>query len=199
MDVAPAVNATPAIRYTAEQIQVGLDTMTAGEKAKVAKIAKHFAPRSGMEWRDLYQEAFVRALDTRSCEVGTTMPAFLGGIIRSIASEGPRARRKVDKREGVEVLARGNYGDEGLAEPEDEGVPPDEAALARVFYADQLALARASYAGDEQLELLVEGVHDGMRGHELEEFLGVDTKGLAAAKKRLARRLAAGVPEGIRL
>lgn len=52
------------------------------------------------------------------------------------------------------------------------------------------------YEGDDQLELLAEGLFDGLRGKELEELLGVDTKGLAAIKRRLARRITAKFPDG---
>jgi hypothetical protein len=52
-------------------------------------------------------------------------------------------------------------------------------------------------AGDEQLQLLIEGIYDNMRGAELQELLGVDEKGLAALRKKLRRLLLAAFPGGI--
>lgn len=50
---------------------------------------------------------------------------------------------------------------------------------------------------DEQLQLLLEGICDQMRGDQLEDLLGVDTQGLATARRRLKRRLQNGFPKGL--
>jgi hypothetical protein len=54
-------------------------------------------------------------------------------------------------------------------------------------------------AGDYQLELLVEALADGQRGKDLEDVLGTDTKGLAAARKRWIRKLPVSFPDGVPL
>jgi hypothetical protein len=60
-----------------------------------------------------------------------------------------------------------------------------------------LAEIEASAIGDEKVQLLIEGIYDGMRGADLQELLDVDEKGLAAVRKRLWRVLQgckSGVP-----
>jgi len=47
----------------------------------------------------------------------------------------------------------------------------------------------AGAEGDEQLQFLIEGIYDQMRGAKLQELLGVDAKGLATVYKRLSRLL----------
>ncbi|MBU1257561.1 MAG: hypothetical protein KJ549_03545, partial [Alphaproteobacteria bacterium] len=53
--------------------------------------------------------------------------------------------------------------------------------------------------GDEQLQLLVEGICDKMRGEELQKLLDVDVKGLDTVRKRLRRRLQGAFPKGLGL
>ena len=55
-----------------------------------------------------------------------------------------------------------------------------------------LAAIDAGAAGDEKLQLLIEGIYDEMRGAELQELLGVDEKGLAWEPAKLLFFLAAG-------
>jgi len=68
--------------------------------------------------------------------------------------------------------------------------------LDRSHYGQELERALAAIADDDELQLLVEGLFDGLSGKDLEDLLGTDTKGLAACRKRLARRLAGAFPAG---
>ena len=59
-----------------------------------------------------------------------------------------------------------------------------------------LAVIENLIADDEELQMLVEGLCDRMRGGQLEELLDVDAKGLATIRKRLRRKLQAAFPGG---
>jgi len=59
-----------------------------------------------------------------------------------------------------------------------------------------LAAIESLIADDEELQILVEGICDHMRGRQLEELLNVDAKGLAAIRKRLRRKLQTALPGG---
>lgn len=183
-------------RYTPDEIRKAIEAMSADDFRRVEAIARHFAPRSGMDAGDLRQEAFLRVLGSRTCSVKTPLLDFLAGTIRSIASEGPRARRKAREECGLELVYIAAYGKDGFPEPEADVPSPEDAALSQVVHSRELAKALALLADDQELQLLAEGLFDRMRGKDLEDLLNTDTKGLAAAKKRLVRKLLTGFPVG---
>jgi DNA-directed RNA polymerase specialized sigma24 family protein len=184
------------LRYTKDEVAAALATLTQADISRLMQAAWRMAAIVKMSGDDLFQEAYLRALDSRSCKRGTGMPGFLRGIMRSVASEGPRARKKAREECGLEIVYLGNYGDPGMPDPESSDVGAEEAALAKVYYGPMVAQAKTSIADDYELQLLCEGLNDGMRGKELEELLGTDVKGLAAARKRLGGRLHAAFPKG---
>ena len=183
-------------RYAPEEIRAAVAAMPPDEMRRVELIVRYFAHRSGLNADDLRQEAFLRVLGSRSCRVGTTMVEFLAGTIQSIASEPLRSRREAKKAGKSPVTLLGDGDPAGLSVLPADGPSPEEAALAAVFHARQLERALAAVGDDYELQLLVEGLFDGKRGSELEELLETDTKGLAAVKKKLSRRLQARFPQG---
>jgi len=66
---------------------------------------------------------------------------------------------------------------------------PERAAISAIDQRPLLEEISVAAAGDEQLQLLIEGIYEQMRGTELQELLGVDEKGLAAVRKRFRRLL----------
>lgn len=185
-------------RYTPEEIYEAIASLSAADIARVRMMSRYFSQRSGMSPEDLEQETFVRALGTRSCRVGTSIVAFLGGVMKSIASEAPRARKRARTGDGgLELIFVADYGVDGIPEPGVDELSPEDAALSRVYHGQALQKAMACIEDDEELQLLAEGLFDGMRGKDLEALLGTDTKGLAAAQRRLARRLQAKFPLGV--
>ncbi|GJD30995.1 hypothetical protein PMNALOAF_2247 [Methylobacterium adhaesivum] len=184
-------------RYAPDEIIDAVGHLSPAELARIEDISRYFAPRCAMQPEDLRQEAYARAFGTRSCKVGTGMVDFLAGIMKSIASDGYRSRKKAREDGALEVVYVEAFGANGVPEPAFEAPSPEEAALSRRYHGDALAKALACIDGDEELQLLAEGVFDGLRGKELEDLLDKDTKGLAAVRKRLARRLAASFPNGV--
>ncbi len=189
-----AVEGAP--RYGRGEIAEALSALTRADRARIVAIARHFAGRSEMSWDDLSQEAYLRALGTRTCIVGTEMVAFLAGIMRSIVSEAPRARKRAREDAGLEVVYVADYEAKGLPQQAEGAPSPEASALSKVIQARQIEKVEAAIAHDEELQLLAMGYGDGMRGRALEEFMGVDAKGLAAAKKRLSRTLARAFVDG---
>jgi DNA-directed RNA polymerase specialized sigma24 family protein len=183
-------------RYRPEEIREALYALSDDDMRRIEKIARHFAPRSGMSIEDLRQETFLRVLASRSCKVGTSMISFLAGTMKSIASETPRARKKAREEAGMELVFTANYGEDGVPEPAADGPDPEEEALSRTIHAPILERVSQCISNDFELQLLVEGLFDGKRGKELEELLTTDAKGLAAAKKRLSRKLEIEFPAG---
>ena len=189
-----------AIRYTAAQIRAALDGLSDDDHRRLTMVARHFAPRTNMSEDDLRQEAFLRVLSSRTCKVEVSIVEFLAGTIRSIASETPRARKRARENAGLELIYVPEYGTGDVPEPEDQKTPsPEDQALARTMYTKEIERAGQLVAGDYELELLVEAFADGQRGKDLEDVLGTDTKGLAAARKRWIRKLQVSFPAGVPL
>ena len=185
-----------AKRLSGDDIRVRLESMLETDMLRLEAIVRHFAPRSGMSADDLRQETIVRALGDRTCAADTPFLGFLAGVVRSIASEAPRARRAAQAGSGLQLSYIADYGGTDGAEHSDEAPSPEDAALARVFYARELERIALALEDDETLQLLAEGLGEGLRGKDLEDLLGTDTPGLAAAKRRLTRRLLANFADG---
>lgn len=186
-------------RYSPQEIGEAISSLSAADFGRIKIMARHFAPRSGMTAEDLQQETFVRALGSRTCKVGTPVLAFLHGVMKSIASEAPRARKRAQAEDGngLELVFVADYVSSGAGEAVAEEVSPESTSLSGLYHARMLEQALACIEDDLELQLLVEGRFDGLRGKELEDLLGTDTKGLAAARRRLAERLKARFPMGM--
>jgi DNA-directed RNA polymerase specialized sigma24 family protein len=176
-----------------DAIRASIEAMTELEHRQVVAVAKGFARRYRLPVDDLLQEAFVRALSTRNCGEDVSIVAFLAGIIKSVSWDGLKERTDGAVAYGEDLAGK-------VMEAEAQNVvSAEDAALSKIINRKHLAACCECIQGDGELELLVEGLFDGLRGGELEELLGADTKGLAAAKRRLARRLQEKYPAGIPL
>ncbi len=152
-----AVGATQ--RYTRQQIAAAIAALSRADMARVLSIAKWLGFRCGMSAEYLSQEAYLRALDTRTCVVGTEMVPFLKGIMRSITSEEPRSRRRAREQCGLEIVYVDDYDQKAMSQPVDDAPSPEDAALSSAFHARQIARVDAAIAHDEELQLLVVGRH----------------------------------------
>lgn len=172
-----------SLNYTLEQVREGLDGLCDEDISKLIRISRGLAGKAGMDVEDLYQEAVERMLTTRTCKVEVPIFAYVVGVMKSIASDAYRASVKVAQQGKVLAPLPANDGPEARSmDP-----TPEEALILRRHYEACETRLKALIAGDEQLELLVEGIAEGLRGKELEGFVEVDIKGLATVRKRLAR------------
>lgn len=147
-----------------------------------------------MEPQELLHQAFYKMVTTRKCSNDVSIMGFVIGTMKSIASTAYRRRKKDVAEQTTAVPLAAN---DSEIEPAHDGVSPEDEALARIFYGECLARIEVMIADDEQLQLLVMGLCDGLLGKKLEEALGTDTKGLAAARRRLANRLHKAFPDGL--
>lgn len=160
----------------------------AAQMARMLKVARALSGGlPSVEPQDLLQQAMTLVLEERRKwprEVPTVV--FLANVMRSIAY---RARRKPNFVLAEDVGA--HFDDESDIEssPLAEGVS-EETDPARVVAAESsLNAVQAAVKGDEDLELYVEALADGLTGMAIAEELGWDGKKLDAARKRLHRRL----------
>ncbi|MEV5023486.1 hypothetical protein MRBLMA1_003369 [Sphingobium sp. LMA1-1-1.1] len=182
-----------ARNYTVDEVVDGLLALTDVELATLDGISKGLASTAGMGPRDLFHEALHRMVTTRKCTTDISVMGFAIGTMKSIASTAHRRRKREADEGTTPILIAANDGGFDLA---DDAVSPEDEALSNLFYAECLERVEALIADDEELQLLVMGLCDGLLGKQLEEALDTDTKGLAAARKRLANRLRRAFPNG---
>jgi hypothetical protein len=161
-----------------------------GEMARARKLARviaHGLP--AMDGDDLLGKAMTLLLaERRKWPRGLSTLGMLKGVMRSVAY---RARRKPDY-----LLA------EDLGAPSDEDSEIESSSLADGVSAEtdparaaegesELVAVQNAVKDNEELELLVEALAEGLTGTGIAKELGWDGKKYDAARKRLSRRLAA--------
>ena len=172
-------------RLTAAEVHALIEAVSDADMARLVSAAKGFSSLCGIGWKDLLQEAFTRALEgRRTCERGTDLVPFICGVMKSFVSQENEARK-----DGFRPVVLTRDGEPILPDVPTTVPSPERATMYAIDGRAVLAKIQAAAAGDEQLQLLIEGLCDGMRGAELQELLGVDEKGLAAVRKRLKRML----------
>jgi hypothetical protein len=188
----PMPDTEPPKHLQRAEVQAALVRLVqdSGEMARAVKLASVLAIRlTAMDSEDLLEKAMVLLLaGKRHWPRGLPTLVVLKGIMRSIASN---TRKKPD------YLLAGDLGTPSgehselessqLAEGVSQGSDPARALEAE----SELAAIQNVVKGDEELELLVEALAEGLTGMAIAKELGWDGKRYDAARKRLSRRLAA--------
>jgi DNA-directed RNA polymerase specialized sigma24 family protein len=172
-------------RLTVAEIYDSIEAISDPDMGRLVEAAQGFSRMCGLDWEDLLHEAFTRALEgTRTCRRGTALVPFICGVMESFVSQENEAR-KAGFRPAVLI----RDGEPFIPDVPAHDPSPERAAISAIDHAPTLDAIEAGAAGDEKLQLLIEGIYEGMRGEELEELLGVNKKELAAVRKRLHRLL----------
>lgn len=183
--------AQDADHLSADEVRETIRQLGKGDAAKIRQAARWFERRCGMPADDLMQEAFVRMVGgSRRVPRGPDFVAVVLQVVRSIAS-GELGAIVKGQRE-VRPIPNGTDAPEMV----DSSPSPECMVLSAHDNGQILTTIDHLIEGDEQLQLLVEGLCDGMVGEELEQLLEVDTKGLATIRKRLKRKLLSAFPKG---
>jgi hypothetical protein len=180
-------------RLTVAEVQDSINAISHADMGRLVDAAQGFSSLCGIPWGELLQEAFTRALEgRRTCERGTPPVPFICGVMQSFVSQENEARK-----DGFRPTVLIRNGEPFLPDAPTDDPSPERSAISAIDDRAVLAKIEAAAAGDEQLQLLIEGIYDDMRGEQLEELLGVDKKGLAALRKKLKRLLKQIRPSGI--
>lgn len=157
------------------------------DKANLMRAAQFLAGRGNLASpQELLSEAFIRIADgRRRWKKSETFPFFVGGVLKSLASD----RMFLTDDSKVKRLKQGF----AVVSSDDEHRIPDSAdgKLAAKKGLIELAIRHLEvhYAGDEEMELLLMGIQDGLIGQDLQDLLGVDAKRLEALRTRLNRQI----------
>lgn len=161
-----------------------------GEMARVLKLARVLANGlRAMDGGDLLSKAMVLLLaGRRNWPRGLSTLVVLKGVMRSIASN---TRKKPDYRLAEDLGAPSDDDPEKESSPLAEGVSRESDPARAVEAESEIVAAQYAVKGDEELELLVEALAEGLTGIGIATELGWDAKKYDAARKRLSRRLSA--------
>jgi len=161
--------------------------------ADVARLRKLAAPIARgarlLDTNDLLQEVVTQLLSgERKWPRGVDAVPLLVMNMRSVASN---SRKKRDYRLAADLVPPGeddqsaDYALDRLG-PQSTNLVTPERELEGV---SEIHAVQALVLGDENLELLIEAMADGLKGQAAMEALGWDTKTYDATRKRLHRRL----------
>jgi hypothetical protein len=165
------------------EIRAAIEQFGASDWLRVKKAALYFSGRSGLEWRELQNEALLRSLDgRRNCPRHVRVPTFLGNVIRSIASERDEFDGHIFLSSELEAQQATPAGLISLSEPGDP-------AASNMDAHSLMEEAFACFGGDHVAELLFEGELEGKEGQELREFLGLSQKEFDSKRRFVQRRL----------
>lgn len=157
--------------------------MTDADWAKALRLARKNAARCRVEALDLLQEAFVRAIGgERRWPREVSLLIFLDGVMSSLASQASESWKAGHRP--------AQASDELLMGMEADAPSPEQVAASKRDDGAFLARIHAAVEGDFQLQLLLEGIIDGLKGVELEHLVGIDAKALASLQRKFQRRIA---------
>jgi hypothetical protein len=174
------------------EVEAGLVRLVqdAGEMSRARKLARVIAAGvPGMDGDDLLGKAILLLVAGRRKWPRTVSTlVMLKGVMRSVAY---RARRKPDYLLAEDLGNPLAEDSETESSPLAEGVSPEQDPARSIQAQFELAAVQHAVRGDEELELLVEALAEGLTGMGIAKELGWDVKRYDAARKRLSRRLAA--------
>ena len=192
-----------AVTHSVEDFELAVLAISNAGRNRLNAVARLLHGSTGMEPDDLLQEAYSRALaGSRSWSRDVDVVKFLIGAMESIAD----SSRRTMHRQQLSVVLRGDCSPgniEGLASragvvfdartatpsAEDDALRNEEMAsdAARlVAWRDELL---AAFGDDEQGQLLVMGMMDGLRGKELRDATDLSEAQFPTKYKKVQRRI----------
>lgn len=157
------------------------------ELRNVQRAAKVLAGRGNLASpNELINEAYIRISDgKRRWARGQSFTSFLRGILKSLASDKMFA---TDVKKGRSLaLPLFAVADEKMPNIPDNQDP--DSVSVKVLQEEFIGALEKHFQNDDEMQLFMMGVMDGLRGRELEEAVGVDTKRLEALRTRFNRQV----------
>jgi len=149
-------------------------------------IAKYFATRAHLSPEDLLQEALTRVLcGDRERPPDVDIVAFLGGVMKSIASSEVRKRARREDAGYAETPA-----DLGLfADTVSDGRAGIEDTICRKEHDAEFHAWLCEQFEDDETMLVLLGMFEGLSGEELCSQTGVTKGQLATIRRRIRRKI----------
>ena len=142
---------------------------------------------------DLLQEAFQRALDgTRQCARTLDIVHFLAGVMRSIASDWRKARKR---RPEMSLVTEAGSLQDVVLQVRDSAPVADEVLAVNEEAARLKAAVLALFIDDGLAQRLLEGIMDGFAGAQLRSLFGLSETEFASKRRLIRRRIDKAYPK----
>jgi len=177
---------------TAGEIRTAIEAFPPVGWLRLHKVARVLCRHTGTEPEDLLQEAFRRALDgVRQCPRDVDVQRFLAGVMRSIASDWSKARKR---RAEVGLVAPSGGMQEVVVRVRDPRPSADD-WLAREQEAACLRKAVLDlFADDPVARRVLDGIMDGREGDDLRSLTGLGETAFASKRRLIRRRIDKAFP-----
>lgn len=173
--------------YTADEALATFRGLSELELDKLGRIANFIACSGGYAPpQELINESFIRIAEgKRRWPKKVAFLSFVGGVMKSLKSDRdliPEERSLARLKHGLSIVK----GDDLVnVEATDNGADLKN----KVQLEQAMSKLQDHFAGDGEMEMLLMGIEDGLRGKELQDAVGVDAKRLEALRTRMNRRI----------
>lgn len=182
-----------------DEFSAAMASLAPASMIKIQKAMRILARSPLVDGADLLQETYLRVLrGTRRWPIGVEVTSFAIGTMKSIADE---AREKLG-REQATVISNctrvgASHGPDvavlnraGIMEmlslpntPEDDLTIVDQHQLIEEWRRKVLE----TFTGDDDAQLLIEGLFDGQKGRQLQELTGLSDTAFASKQRKVRR------------
>jgi DNA-directed RNA polymerase specialized sigma24 family protein len=181
---------------TATEIKTAIEAFPPVHWLRLHKVARALCRHTGVEPEDLLQDAFRRALDgARLCPRDVDILRFLAGVMRSIASDWSKARKR---RAEVSLVAPGGGMGEVVAQIRDPRPNADEWLAKEQEAACMRKAVLDLFADDIAARRLLDGIMDGREGDDLRSLTGLSETAFASKRRLIRRRIDKAFPRELK-
>lgn len=176
-----------------EEIEKAIRGLPPAGWVRLRKTAAIYGRTCRLDDEDLLQEAFARALDgSRKCPVNVDIVKFLAEVMRSLASDGAKARARHPELRAVPLAD-----ETGLRFDPPDCRPDAEQELEGRQETNRIKAAVLElFADDLVAQTMAEGMMEGMEGEELRATTDLSTTGFASTRRLIRRRIDTAYPDG---
>src|SRR5262245_37294250 len=178
---------------TQAEVKRSIADLTAAEWLRLHKVARALCRAASFEADDLLQEAFQRALDgTRQCARTLAIVHFLAGVMRSIASDWRKARRR---RPEMSLVTEAGTLQDVVLRISDNSPIADEVLAVNEEAARLKEAIFALFADDFLAQHLLAGIMDGLAAAQLRCLTGLSETEVASKRRLIRRRIDKACPK----
>jgi DNA-directed RNA polymerase specialized sigma24 family protein len=175
------------------EVRRAIDALPAAEWLRLHKVARALCRSTGSDPDDLLQEAFQRALDgSRQCPRDVDVIRFVAGVMRSIASDWSKARKR---RPEISLVRPSGSLQAVVVQVRDVNAN----AYERLAIDQEEACLRQSlrdlFADDGVAQALLDGIMEGGTGEELRSLTALSETELASKRRLIRRRIDKAFPK----
>jgi DNA-directed RNA polymerase specialized sigma24 family protein len=179
-----------------DEVVAAIDALSPLSRAKLDRLELRHLAGTDFAVGDLLQEAICSALmEKKRCPRTTPFIAFLAQSIRNIAG---RQRRRLSRQ--IPVAGGATENDESYEFEIQDDKPRVDEEIIRAENdkraVEVWGVLEPHYRDDEQMQMVLLGWEEDMRGQELREFVGVEQARLDYVAKKIRRIAAKHFPKG---